>query len=233
MKRVLMTLLLAAQLPAAALAAVPGRVEITYAVFLGSMKIGEGHDVFQHDGRTYRVVSESKTAGLAAVLYRLNIRRESQGRVTRSGLRPETFSEERNGKAKRSAAFDWERKQATLVDGDNSQTVPLPHNSWDSTSFGYNFAFVPPEAAELAAHLTDGRRLREYRYAVLGREKIDTELGPLDTLHVKRLQGPEDKRAFEVWLAVEQHNMPVRIRYTEKDGTVFDSVVTKISFAEK
>lgn len=233
MRRLLFALLLAAQLPAGAFAAVPPRVEITYAVFLGSMRIGEGRDVFQHDGRTYRVVSESKTAGLAAVLYRLNIRRESQGRVTRAGLRPEAFTEERNGKPKRSAAFDWERKQATLVDGDNSQTVPLPDNSWDSTSFGYNFAFVPPEAAELAAHLTDGRRLRQYRYAVLGREKIDTELGAMETLHVKRVQGPDDKRAFEVWLAVERHNMPVRIRYTEKDGTVFDSVVTKISFAEK
>jgi hypothetical protein len=233
MKRLLVALFLAAQLLAGAFAAVPARVEITYAVFMGSMKIGEGRDVFQHDGRTYRVVSESKTAGVAALLYRLNIRRESQGRVTRAGLRPRAFSEERNGKAKRSAAFDWERKQATLVDGDSSQTVPLPHNSWDSTSFGYNFAFVPPEASELAAHLTDGRRLREYRYAVLGREKLDTELGALETLHVKRLQGPEDKRAFDVWLAVDQHNMPVRIRYTEKDGTVFDSVATKITFADK
>lgn len=233
MSRLLVALLLAAQMPAGALAAVPARVEITYAVFLGSMRIGEGRDVFQHDGRTYRVVSESKTAGLAAALYRLNIRRESQGRVTRAGLRPEAFTEERNGKPKRSAAFDWERKQATLVDGDNSQTVPLPDNSWDSTSFGYNFAFVPPEAAELAAHLTDGRRLKQYRYAVLGREKLDTELGTLETLHVRRLQLPEDKRAFEVWLAVDRHNMPVRIRYTEKDGTVFDSIATKVIFADK
>jgi hypothetical protein len=233
MRRLLFALLLAVQLPAAAFAAVPARVEITYAVFLGSMRIGEGRDVFRHDGRTYRVVSESKTAGLAAALYRLNIRRESQGRVTRAGLRPEAFTEERNGKPKRSAAFDWERKQATLVDGDNSQTVPLPDNSWDSTSFGYNFAFVPPEAAELAAHLTDGRRLKQYRYAVLGREKLDTELGTLETLHVRRLQLPEDKRAFEVWLAVDRHNMPVRIRYTEKDGTVFDSIATKVTFADK
>ena len=42
---------------AAAGAAVPPRVEIRYQVFLGSMKIGEGRDVFQHDGRVYSVVS--------------------------------------------------------------------------------------------------------------------------------------------------------------------------------
>ena len=233
MKQLLMTLLLAAQLAGGAFAAVPGRVEIKYAVFMGSMKVGEGRDVFQHDGRTYRVVSESKTAGLAAALYRLNVRRESQGRITRAGLRPEVFTEEQNGKQKRSVTFDWERKQATLVDDAESQTVPLPDNTWDSTSFGYSLAFMPPQTTDLAVHLTDGRRLREYRYAILGRTKIDTDLGALETLHVKKVQRPQDKRAFEVWLWVEHHNMPVRIRYTNRDGRVFDSVVTQVTFAEK
>jgi hypothetical protein len=36
-----------------------------------------------------------------------------------------------------------------------------------------------------------------------------------------------------VWLAVEQHNMPVRIRYTDRNGRVFDSVVTRVTFADK
>jgi len=212
---------------------VPARAEIRYQVFLGSMKIGEGRDVFQHDGRTYSVVSESRTAGLAAVLYRLNIRREAQGRVTRAGLRPDSFSETRNGKPERSAAFDWDKKEATLVDEGDSQTVTLPDDTWDTTSFSYNFAFVPPESSDLDAHLTDGRRIRKYRYAILGRETIDTALGPMETLHVKKVQGPEDKRAFEVWLAVRQHNMPVRTRYTGKDGRALDSVVTQITFPAK
>ncbi len=78
--------------------------------------------------------------------------------------------------------------------------------------------------------LTDGRRISQYKYALVGREKLETELGPIDTLHVKKVQAPDDERAFEVWLAVEQHHLPVRIRYTEKDGTGVDSVVTMIRF---
>jgi len=236
MRRLLLALvLIAACLPAGTLAAgsVPMRAEIRYQVFFGSMKIGEGQDSFQHDGHTYRVLSESRTAGLAGALYRLNIRREAQGRVTRGGLRPDSFSETRNGKPERSAAFDWERKEATLVDDGSSQTVALPEDTWDTTSFSYNFAFVPLEASDMDAHLTDGRRIRKYRYAILGREKIDTALGPMQTLHVKKVQGPEDKRAFEVWLAVDQYHMPVRTRYTGKDGRTFDSVVTQITFPAK
>ena len=76
---------------------VPRRVDIEFAVYLGSMRIGEGRDHFEQDGKSYRISSESKTVGIAA-LYRLNIAREVQGRVTPAGLRPQTYTETRNGK---------------------------------------------------------------------------------------------------------------------------------------
>ena len=211
---------------------VPPKAEIHYRVSMGGMKIGEGHDVFESDGRTYKIVSESNTAGLAAI-YRFSIRRESHGLVVASGLRPLQYQELRNGKLKRKVDFDWTAKQATLFDGKNTEVATLPENTWDNTSFGYNFAFVPPTDSEMVVNLTDGRRINDYRYAILGREKIDTDLGKMETVHVKKVLNPGDKRSFEVWLAVEQHYMPVRIRYTEKDGASFDSVVTEIQFPKK
>lgn len=219
-------------LPAHAAQALPQRAEITYAVYLGSLKIGEGHDLFEHDGRRYSIVSESKTAGIAAI-YRLRIKREARGLVTAGGLRPESYDELRNDTPKRRVRFDWTARQATLFDGEKERKVALPDATWDMTSFGYNFAFFSTGAAELAVNLTDGRRISPYRYAVLGREQLDTRIGKLETLHVKKIQAPKDPRAFEVWLAVERHYAPVRIRYTEKDGTVFDSIVTGLTFSSK
>src|SRR5262245_24660339 len=65
-------------LPAsAATAAVPQRVEIAYRVSVGSLRVGEGHDLLQHDGKTYDLVSESKTSGIAALIYRLSVSRRS------------------------------------------------------------------------------------------------------------------------------------------------------------
>ena len=215
-------------------AAVPARIEIKYRVSMGSMKIGEGLDVFEHDRNGYTVVSESKTAGLAAMLYQLNIRREAKGKVTPAGLRPRTFVESRHGQVKRSATFDWEANQVELTDGDESkQTVPLPPNTWDATSFAWNFAFAPPGNKELNINLTDGRRVTSYRYAILGRETLNTVIGDIQTLHVKKVQDPDDKRAFDVWLAVERSYLPVRIRYTEKDGTAFDSLVEAINVSPR
>jgi len=214
-------------------AAVPGTVEITYRVSVGSLKVGEGHDVLQHDGRTYSLVSESKTVGLAAVFYRLNLVRRSTGKVTANGLRPESFTELRNGKPKRSARFDWNKRTALLVDGDNEQTVALPEDTWDQASFGYNFAFADLQKATFQVNLTDGRRIQYYDYLVVGKEAIDTELGRLETIHVKKVQPPGDKRGFDSWISLAHHNLPVRIRITEKDGTAFDSVVSKIAYPSK
>jgi hypothetical protein len=68
-----------------------------------------------------------------------------------------------------------------------------------------------------------------YRYAIVGRETLNTAIGDIATLHVKKVQEGDDKRAFDVWLATERSYVPVRIRYTEKDGTAFDSLVEAIN----
>ncbi len=205
----------------------PSRVEVKYRVSIAGLPIGEGTDVFQHDGKSYSVVSESNTIGLAAI-YRFQLRRETKGSVTVDGLRPLSFVETRNGKFRRGASFDWVAGEVQLTDGEKKQTAPLPPNTWDAASFAWSFAFSRPQSKDLQVYVTDGRRMTEYRYAILGREKLDTPLGELETVHVKKVQEEGDKRAFEVWLAIDQHFLPARVRATEKDGTAFDSMVESV-----
>ena len=208
----------------------PHRVQMDFDVNSGSMHLGEGRDVLEHDGKQYSVVSESKTVGVAAFLSKMNIRRESRGLVTKGGLRPLHFQEERTRKPKRAADFDWEAKQLKLTDGENVSTVALPDNSFDQTSFAYAFAFRSPDEELPPVHLTDGRKLSDYKYQMVGKEKIKTPIGELDTLHFQKVREADDKRGFEVWLAIEHHYLPVKIRVIEKDGTVLDSTVTAISY---
>ena len=73
--------------------------------------------------------------------------------------------------------------------------------------------------------------MAEYKYLVPGREKLTTPLGELDTVHVKKIQEQDDKRALDAWLAIDQHFLLARVRGTEKDGTIFDSMVQSVSFA--
>jgi len=208
----------------------PAHVQMDFSVNSGTMHLGEGRDVLEHDGKQYSVVSESKTVGLAAFFYKMNIRRESRGLVTRIGLRPLHFEEERTRKPKRAADFDWDAKQINLTDGENTTTVALPDNTFDQTSFAYAFAFRSPDDELPPVHLTDGRRLSDYKYQMVGKEKIKTPIGELETVHFQKVREGDDKRGFEVWLAIAHHYLPVQIRYIEKDGTVLDSTVTAISY---
>ncbi len=208
----------------------PNRVQINFSVKTGSMHLGEGRDVLEHDGKRYTVVSESKTVGIAALFYKMNIRRESRGIITNGGLRSLHFQEARSRKPPRAADFDWNANRIKLTDGAKVEIVPLPENTYDQTTFTYAFSFQPPVSEIKPVHLTDGRKLTEYKYKILGREKLNTPLGELDTLHIQKVREGDDKRGFEVWLSAQHYYLPVQIRFIEKDGTVLDSTVTAISY---
>ncbi|MBL8533920.1 MAG: DUF3108 domain-containing protein [Betaproteobacteria bacterium] len=209
----------------------PLRVEMTISVEMSGITVGEGRDSFEHDGDRYRVVSEARTAGLARALKRVDEKRESRGLVTGHGIRPLYFRQERTGKRPKTATFDWEAGKLKLSEGEESETVDLPEFVLDQTSLPYAFVFVEaPRTGKFNVHVTDGRRLTAYEVGFVGEEKIKTKLGALDTLHYRKIQRGEDRRGFEFWLSLDHHRLPVRIRIVEKDGTAFDSNVTRLDF---
>lgn len=213
-------------------AEVPRQIEVTYDVSWNGMSVGKGVDKFEHDGRRYRIVSDTKTTGLAAMLRKMSIHIESNGLISKGLLQPLSYMEERTRKPRRSAQFDWTRKQITLDSGGGPKVVPLPdHAVLDRASFPWSFAFSAPER-EGRITFTDGRKLSEYRYAVAGKVRISTPAGTLETLHVKKIQEAGDERGFEMWLALDKHHLPARVLFRDDDDTV-DSVVSAIVIPTK
>jgi hypothetical protein len=211
--------------------AAPMRVEMSISVEARGLTVGEGRDVFEHDRDTYRVVSEARTTGVARLFKRVEERRESSGLVTRAGIRPLLFRQERTGKAPKTATFDWDKHQLQLQEGDDRETVPLPPLTLDQTSLTYAFVFVdPPRSGSFHVQVTDGRRLVDYEVAFVGMERIRSALGEVETLRYRKVQRGDDKRGFEFWLSTAHHHLPVRVRIVEKDGTAFDSNVTKLQY---
>ncbi len=208
----------------------PQKVQIDFVVTSGSMQLGEGHDFLEHDGTKYSLVSETKTVGVAALFYKLNIRRESRGSLTANGLRPLQFEENNSRKPRRAADFDWNAGQVKLTDGDKIETMPLSANTFDPTSLPYAFAFAQSTQESIKVFVADGRRLADYEYRIVGKETLKTPLGELETLHFQKVREADDKRGLEFWLSVDRHFLPVKIRFVEKNGTMVDSTVTSITF---
>lgn len=229
--RALLFALLTVMVPLASAAQVPMRVEMEVSVEVKGMTVGAGRDVFEHDGKTYSVNTEARTVGIARALRKMDEKRESRGLVTDQGLRPLTFRQTRTGKAPNAAQFDWAKGELTMDEGGDIEKVALVPGTLDQATLAYAFVFMePPKGDRFKVQVTDGRKLQDYELAFTGRERIETELGSLDTLHFRKVQSGDDKRGFEFWLSTEHYRLPVRIRIVEKDGTAFDSTVHKITY---
>jgi hypothetical protein len=222
-------LLLFAPFAQAAVAAPPPRVEIRFEIVTGSIKLGEGRELLEHDGSRYQVTSESSPTGIAALFIK-DLLRSSRGRVAENGLKPEQFEERGRKGGRREARFDWPQRKLTIVYNQDKSTEALPADALDQASFPFSFAFVPPKSDRFMAHITDGKRLQEYEYRLVARETLKTPMGDMDTMHFEKVRGPDDKRGFEFWLAVDRHYLPVKLRYIEKDGRPFDSNVVDIRY---
>ena len=220
---------LAAVISQSAFAAPPKHVEIRFEIVTGSIKLGEGREVLEHDGDRYRVISESTPTGIAALFIK-DVRRESRGRVTDAGLKPDLFEENGRKGGRREASFDWPAQRLTMAFGKEIDVETLPAGTIDQASFPFSFAFVPPAPDRFVAHITDGKRISEYKYRMVARETLKTPMGNIDTVHYEKVRDPDDKRGFEFWLAVDRHYLPVRLRYIEKDGRPFDSNVLEIRY---
>lgn len=215
------------------MAELPRRVDLVYDVSWNGMSVGKSTDRFEHDGSRYTIVSDTRTVGLAAMLRKLNIHVESNGQIVKGLLQPLNYSEDRTKKPRRSARFDWARREVTLDSGSGPQVVALPeHPVFDRAAFAWSFAFSPPAGREGRIGMTDGRKLSTYRYTVVGKEKISTPAGEFETLHIRKIQEEGDMRGFEVWLATQKHYLPARIVFRDDDDTV-DSVVSAIAFPTK
>lgn len=200
---------------------------MTLVTMRGDFKLGEVREVLEHDGKRYRIVSVSTPKGLASWFIN-DLRRESRGAVTAAGLKPEHFEETGRKGGTRTAKFDWAAGKLTLVNRESARTVELPPDTLDQASFVHAFAFLPAVSKAFAIHITDGQGVKRYRYRQVGTETLKAPLGEIETLHFEKVRAPDDKRGFEFWLAIDRHFLPVKLRYIEKNGDTFDSIVTGI-----
>jgi len=225
-------LLLAALLVAAgwAIAAPPAAVKAHYEVHKDGLHVATVSEAFEQRGTGYSIVSESNPAGLLAIFVRTRIKVTSTGSVTPAGLRPDQLEYGRLDDASKnvSARFDWKTDQLSMTFDGHNETIALPKDTQDRLSLMYQFMFLPAERlANLAFHMTNGKKIEAYRYQLAGRETLNTALGKLDTVHLIKQRDPGDN-AVEVWLAPEYHHLPVKVLIVENDGSKYEQTITRI-----
>ncbi len=214
----------------AAAAELPQRVTIIFDINRGNFSLGSGTDVLETNGKSYSIVSQTHPTGIAALIPKAKIRRESRGMITSQGLRPQQFLDQRGKEQPAVAKFDWEKKRVTFEREGNTQSEALPNIVHDRLSVAYSFAFRLPPDQDFQFFMTDGKRLSEYRYVLVGREILNTPMGEVQTVHWTKQREKETDRGADLWLATDQYFLPVRIIFTDKDGSRYEQVAKQISY---
>lgn len=186
---------------------------------------GSGKQSFERlDNGRYLINSELSIP--AFLFVSATIAQRSEGLITETGLQPSLFRQKITTKNPQIATFDWVNKKATLDSGKRIEVVELPAATQDRLSFMYQFMFAPP-LNEMQLSITDGKKLKTYNYEFEGEDSLSTKMGTLRTWHIAKSSRDNDAKT-ELWLAIDQRHLPVRIRVTEKDGSVTDLIVSNL-----
>lgn len=209
------------------------RVEAEFEVKRGSDATAAGLSrvSFNVDkNKRYTIVSQTEAKGLVSLFFS-TLQQKSEGSLTEAGLRPDFYSYQygNNSKKLQTASFDWEKRELTLRNAKGENKLPLVAGTQDFLSFMYQFMFVPP-LSNLQIIMTNGKKLGTYNYSFEGEEIIASKFGELNTIHL--LKNSDDEEKTEVWLATDYQYLPVKIRKTEKDGTVIEQLVSKLSTSQ-
>lgn len=211
----------------------PRKAEIRYTLYKGGngLAVGRAEHTLELTGERYSVSSVTEASGLFSIFVSGKLVQISQGKITDSGLKPDSFWVQRGQKAEttESAQFDWDNLQLTLSGDGNNRTLPLQPGTQDLLSFLYQFAFAPPTGKEVKLILTNGRKIDRYGYDVVGEEILDLPSGSVKALHLSKQHGPNED-GTEIWLNLDNHYLPVKIRQLDKSGEISaEQIITGIA----
>ena len=213
----------------------PKHAQLTFVAYKGTdFKVGEmRHQLKIGDGKSYTLIVSMNTTGLASIFKTFESTLQSSGILTTRGLRPDKFSETKNtskGKETLEANFFWKEKSLSFSNGNS---VQLPEQTQDVISFLYQLSQLPLNTGVIPMYISNGKKLEHYELAVGEEEMIQTPLGWLRALPLRKVhaQGEEGQ---DIWLGLEYRLLPVKIRMLDRTGQIAgEMVVSEIRVADE
>lgn len=208
--------------------ALPANVSITYAL---TSALASARAVYNwtREGDNYTITGEAEAIGFFTLFVEGRLLQESRGTVTSEGLRPARFVERKPNATAEGLEFDWPRRLVTFDRGDSRKTENLTDNTLDWLSMIFQMAHMPPSGESYELRVFTQRRYYQFNLKVLGIEEIEIPLGKVRAMHLRHTD-PEDQSVVDVWLGIDQHYLPVKMRYpVAKNRMIVEQSATRVS----
>lgn len=199
----------------------PRHAQLTFIAFQGtSFEIGEVHHRLElRANNSYSITVGINTTGIASVFKRYDAMQLSSGTMTPQGLRPNEFSDVKTtskGTENYFARFDWEAKILSFID--DTQTA-LPEQAQDGVSFLYQLSQLPLDQGVVPMYISNGRKLERYELAIGEEELVETRMGKLRGLPLRKVHGPGEE-GLDIWLGLEYRLLPIMVRQIDRSGNI-------------
>ncbi len=114
--------------------------------------------------------------------------------------------------------FDWNSNQVTDSVSEKQWAIPTPETTLDQLSYQLQLQQdLLKQTPELDYQVADGKRLKHYRFRIIGDELLKTAVGTLATTKVERIQ-ENNKKTTAIWFAKQWQHLIVKIEQREKSG---------------
>lgn len=205
-----------------------------YSVYRGEqgLLLGKTTHIWHVIDNQYLLTSTTEATGLFALFYSGRYIMTSRGELTPAGLKPISFWIQRGQSNEHTeyANFDWGTKTLQYGKSDDLHYAPLADGTQDQLSAMYQLALTAPHTGRVKIALTTGRKLNQYEYQVVGEEIIDTPLGKFKTEHIASVKNEQEGDTGDIWLAIDQHYLPVRFKLTTRNGEILDHLISELRF---
>jgi hypothetical protein len=205
----------------------PKLIQLEYDLTRNGKLFAKVKERFSQNGKQYTIKSVTKGIGVYALMGDRVV--TSTGALSKAGLKPSHFELHQGKSAKKTliADFNWAKNTLVMQVKGETRTEKLEAGTQDLASYVYQFMYSPPTKDEVKVTLTTGKKLNQYTYKVLSRaDKLDVAKKIFNAVHISNQAAAGDEKK-QIWLAKEQHYLPVR--YTlDEDGDKFEQTLTKI-----
>jgi Protein of unknown function (DUF3108) len=191
------------------------------------------------DGANYQVETIVSPTGIAAVFYGGRYVQRSRGRLGRDGFVPDEYfvmrgQEVRSEKAsfnwaEKKILFSWPVRDASAPSGWRTETRSgeLAAGIQDPVSMLHQLYFLQPLEKSSRLSIASSRKVSLHAYEVIGEEVLNTPLGEVNTIRVRRRD--EDSDQLDLWLDPSRNMMPLKIYYEDRRRTILEQNIREFT----
>lgn len=166
-----------------------------------------------------------------------DIREYSRFSKDNGQLTPHHYEYQKTGLGRdRRTALNFEPDQRRVINLTNaSRTLEnAPDKIQDKISYQLQLAMdVAAGKDKLEYRVADGRKIREYEFAIAGEETIQTPLGAVKTIKVQRVREGDAERETNIWFAPAWNYALVKLQQQEDDGKNYQISLTELTIDGK